>query len=124
MDLAEYIYCRHLFYLALFYQAVKDFTAKSSGLQETMYMAAMVSASLASGAAVRCLGRPILWLAVGTTISATAASLLVGLTPHSSVRSWLPFTLGSALGVGASLQLSFAIVASLLEGNERIMGSM
>ena len=123
IHLAKHVHQRHLFYLALFYQAVKDFTAQASGLQETLYMAAMASASLVSGAAVRRFGRPILWLGAGMAVSATSASLLVGLTPQSSMRSWLPFTLGSALGAGACLQLPFMIVTSLLDGNERIMGS-
>lgn len=124
MDIVEYVHHRHLFYLALFYQAVKNFTAKASGLQETVYMAALASASLASGAAVRCFGRHILWLGVSTAVFATAALPLVGLTPHRSIVSWLPFTLGSALGAGGSLQLPFGIVASSLEGNERIAASM
>lgn len=124
MNLAKSTRYRHLFYLALFYQAVKNFTAKAMGLQETMYMATMASSSLASGAAVRYFGRPLLWLGIGTAVSATAATLLIGLTPHSSMHSWLPFTLGSALGAGACLQLPFVIVASLFEGNERIMGSV
>lgn len=87
-------------------------------------MAAMASASLVSGAAARHFGGPILLLGVGTAVSAIAALLLVGLTPSSSIRSWLPFTLGSALGIGTSLQLPFSIVASLFRGKERINGSM
>lgn len=87
-------------------------------------MAAMASASLASGAAVRRFGRTNLWLGICTALFATAASPLVGLTPHRSMVSWLPFTLGSALGAGGSLQLPFGIVASSLEGDERIAGSM
>lgn len=66
----------------------------------------------------------ILWLGVSTAVLATAALPLVGLTPHRSIVSWLPFTLGSALGAGGSLQLPFGIVASSLEGNERIAASM
>ena len=87
-------------------------------------MAAMASGSLVSGVAVKHFGKPILWLGTGMAVSATAASLLIDLTPQSSMRHWMPFTLGSALGAGIGLQLPFGIVADLPEGNERITGSM
>ena len=83
----------------------------------------MTSASLISGAATRHFGRTRSWMAGGIAIFGTAASLLVGLSPHSTMQSWLPFTMGSAFGAGISLQLPFVIVTSELEDEYRVAGS-
>lgn len=84
----------------------------------------MTSASLISGAATRHFGRTRSWMGGGLTIFGIAASLLIGLSPHSIMQSWLPFTMGSAFGAGISLQLPFVIVTSELEDEDRITDSM
>lgn len=86
-------------------------------------MFGLTSSALVSGFVVRFFGRAELSMCIGIASLAVSMWFLTGLNPQYSMLDWLPLVVTAAFGAGFSLQLPFVIVASSLDGKDKIVGS-
>jgi hypothetical protein len=103
------------YYLPIYFQSVKDTTAKASGLYLLPNIISSSATTLFIGWVISKIGYYVPFMWAGAPILATGAGLLQLLGPHSTPRNWIPFQIVSGIGYGLCSQIPMLSVQVVLE---------
>ncbi|KAK5170228.1 uncharacterized protein LTR77_004814 [Saxophila tyrrhenica] len=105
-----------VYYLPVWFQAIKGASAVQSGINSLALILAVVIASIAAGGAVVLIGYYVPFLLLGTICMSVGAGLLMTLTPSSGKGAWIGYQILFGAGIGMSLeQCSIAVQTVLPE---------
>jgi hypothetical protein len=103
------------YYLPVYFQSVKDTTAKASGLYLLPNIISSSTSTLFIGWVISKIGYYVPFMWTGAPILATGAGLLQLIGPHSTPRNWIPFQIVSGIGYGLCSQVPMLSVQVVLE---------
>ncbi|EPS26131.1 Efflux pump roqT [Penicillium oxalicum] len=107
-------YMVFIYYLPIWFQAVKSASATKSGIMIIPIVLAVVIVSILSGAAVTAFGyyNPLMILA--PLVLVVGAGLLTTLEPNSGSAKWIGYQILVGTGAGLGQQLPFMVVQTVL----------
>jgi hypothetical protein len=104
-----------LYYLPIWFQAVKGASATNSGLMNLGMMASMIVFTLVGGAGVTALGYYAPFMLVATILSAIGFGLVSTFTPGSSRAEWIGYQVIAGAGMGVGLMQPLMVVQNVLD---------
>ncbi|KGO77802.1 Major facilitator superfamily domain, general substrate transporter [Penicillium italicum] len=104
-----------VYYLPIWFQAVKDASPVSSGIMNLPMLISVVVASLLSGIIVTHVGYYTPFMIVGTTLLAIGSGLMSMFHPDTSKAVWIGYQIVAGAGAGAGMQQSMIAVQVVLE---------
>ncbi|KAJ7059774.1 putative MFS multidrug transporter [Mycena amicta] len=93
-----------VFYLPIWFQAIKGVSAVRSGIDNIPMILSVVVGSLLSGALVTLIGVYTVFLLISSVLMSVGAGLLSTFTTHTSSSHWIAYQVIFGLGVGLGLQ--------------------
>lgn len=111
------------YYLPIWFQAVKGYTAIQSGVAMIPYVAANAIASLLAGFFVSKNGYFTAPAIIGCAIGTVGCGLITTITPTSSVGTWIGFEILASAGIGLAIQQGFSAVQIVLPLDEVAIGT-
>lgn len=111
------------YYLPIWFQAVKGYTAIQSGVAMIPYVAANAVASLLAGFFVTKNGYFTAPAIIGCAIGTVGCGLISTITPSSSSGMWIGFEILASAGIGLAIQQGFSAVQIVLPLDEVSMGT-
>jgi MFS family permease len=111
------------YYLPIWFQAVKGYTAIQSGIAMIPYVAANAVASLIAGFFVTKNGYFTAPAIIGCAIGTAGCGLISTITPSSSSGMWIGFEILASAGIGLAIQQGFSAVQIVLPLDETAMGT-
>ena len=104
----------HIFYLPLYFQAVKGITAESSGIRIIPYFISTILASVVVGGSITSLGPypPFIW--IGSAIFVVGSGMIYTLKVQSGAGMWIGYQILAGFGNGACVQVPFIAVQVVL----------
>ncbi|KAJ3995103.1 MFS general substrate transporter [Lentinula boryana] len=112
----------HIYYLPLYFQAVKDISAVGSGIRLIPYLVFNTLVAILMGMYVNRTGYYYYLLWIGATFYTVGSGLLSTLNVNSSTAQWLSFEIITGLGRGSG-QIPFVAVQVVLTAEEVPIGS-
>lgn len=112
-----------LYYLPLYFQAIKGVTAVQSGIRTIPLVLSLVVGSIGSGAAVSRLGYYTPFMIASTIIMSIGAGLLCTLQVGSSHATWIGYQVVFGLGLGLGLQQPLNAAQTVLGKADISIGS-
>ncbi|KAF9047937.1 major facilitator superfamily domain-containing protein [Panaeolus papilionaceus] len=103
-----------LFYLPIWFQAIKGDTAVESGIRLLPFIVACTAGSIASGAMVQRTGYYNPFLIAGTILTTTGSGLLTTLEPTSSSSRHIGYQFIAGFGMGIACQVPAIAVQNVL----------
>jgi len=113
----------HVYYLPIWFQAIKDKSAIGSGISMIPYMLTNAFFSLAAGILVSKNGLFAPPAIIGCAIGTVGSGLLATLQPSTSAATWAGFQLLVSTGLGMAIQQGFAAVQATLPLHEVPLGT-
>ncbi|PKY07850.1 putative efflux pump antibiotic resistance protein [Aspergillus campestris IBT 28561] len=110
-----------IYYLPIWFQAIKGFSASKSGIATLPLQLGLVIASLAGGILVSLVGYYTPFLIVSSAMSAVGAGLLSMLHPSSSLAQILGFQIVLSVGLGLGAQNIMIIPAVIFSSTDVVM---
>lgn len=103
-----------VYFLPLWFQAVRGASAVASGLANLPLLIAVVAASLAAGGLVTLWGHYAPFMLASTVLASVGYGLCTTLGPRSPPAAWVGFQLVAGAGVGLGLQQPLMAVQAVL----------
>ncbi len=112
-----------MYYLPIWFQAIKGYSAVESGIQSLAILLPMVGASILSGVTVRRLGYYTPVLIFGASLITIAAGLLTTLNLDTSKAKWVGYQILYGWGIGCSAQIANIAAQTVLPKHEVPIGT-
>ncbi|KAI4166336.1 MAG: hypothetical protein LQ342_000226 [Letrouitia transgressa] len=107
-----------LYYIPIWFQAVKGVSAFQSGIDNIALVFAVVVGSIGSGTGVTKLGYYTPFMIVSTIFMSVGSGLLTTWTPETSSAKWIGYQVITGLGFGLGMQQPLIAVQTVLPINE------
>jgi MFS family permease len=104
-----------VYYLPIWFQAVKDASAVGSGIMNLPMLVAVVLCSVAAGAAVTIWGYYTPFIIAGSAIAAVGYGLTTTFTPDTGSGMWIGYQILIGAGIGISFQQPLMAVQTVLD---------
>lgn len=104
-----------VYYLPIWFQAVKDASAVGSGIMNLPMLVAVVLCSVAAGAAVTIWGYYTPFIIAGSAIAAVGYGLTTTFTPETGSGMWIGYQILIGAGIGISFQQPLMAVQTVLD---------
>jgi EmrB/QacA subfamily drug resistance transporter len=104
-----------VFYLPIWFQAVKGASAVNSGIMNLPMLIAVVIFSVIAGAIVTIVGYYAPFMIIGTTIASIGFGLLTTFEPDTGRPAWIGYQVLVGAGLGLGFQQPFMAVQTVLE---------
>jgi hypothetical protein len=111
------------YYLPIWFQAVKDYTAIQSGVAMIPYVAASAISSVLAGVFVSKNGYFTAPAIVGCAIGTVGCGLISTITPSVSSAKWIGYEILASAGIGLAIQQGFSAVQIVLPLDEVAIGT-
>ncbi|KAH8693300.1 MFS transporter [Talaromyces proteolyticus] len=102
------------YYLAIFFQAVRDDSALMSGVHMLPTTLGLVGFTMVSGTMIDVLGYYLPWILLGGSLSAIGYGLLSRLSPSTTVASWIGYQILYGVGSGSAAAGPYIAVQNLV----------
>ena len=103
-----------IFYLPIYFQAIKGSSATTSGIQLLPLILSLVIASIIIGGVVTVFGHYYPFFPIGAALFAVGCGLITTLGTESNTGKWLGYQLLTGFGGGAAFQLPIIAVQNAL----------
>ncbi|KAM5471283.1 MFS sugar transporter [Microsporum audouinii] len=113
-----------VYYLPIWFQAIKGATATSSGVMNIPMVLSLVVLSILSGIIVTAVGYYSPLYYVSSVITSIGAGLLTTFTTETSKGKWIGFQIIFGAGVGTGLQLSIIAAQAVLDLEDVAVGTV
>ncbi|KAK1716486.1 major facilitator superfamily domain-containing protein [Colletotrichum lupini] len=113
----------HLYFLPIWFQAVRGESAVSSGVDMLPYVAAIALFSLLAGIFVSVVGHPPAPAIIGGMIATAGCGKLLALSSDTPTPHWIGFEILVAAGFGMAIQQGFTAVQAVLPPDEVPVGT-
>ncbi|KAF1984712.1 MFS general substrate transporter [Aulographum hederae CBS 113979] len=113
----------HVYYLPIYFQAVKGTSAEGSGIRTIAYLISNTVTSFVVGALVTALGHYVPFLWGGTALFAVGCGLLSTLQVNSGAGKWIGYQIMSGIGAGAAIQIPFIAIQAVLPEKDMPIGN-
>ena len=113
----------HLYYLPIWFQAIKGDSAVTSGVHMIPYMAANALFSLLAGIFVTKIGYFAPPAIVGCAIGVAGSALLSTLHVDTASPKWIGYEILASVGLGIAIQQGFIAVQAVLRLDQLPMGT-
>ncbi|KAG7049674.1 major facilitator superfamily transporter [Colletotrichum scovillei] len=113
----------HIYFLPIWFQAVRGESALSSGVDMLPYVAAIALFSLLAGIFVSIVGHPPAPAIIGGMIATAGCGKLLTLSPDTPTPHWIGFEILVAAGFGMAIQQGFTAVQAVLPPDEVPVGT-
>ncbi|KAJ6619077.1 MFS transporter [Mycena sp. CBHHK59/15] len=112
-----------VFYLPIWFQAVRGVSAVKSGIDNLPMILSVVVSSLLAGSVITILGYYTPFILLSTVLMSVGAGLLSTLTPSTGHVHWIGYQIVFGLGVGFGLQQSVLAAQTVLDVNDVAIGT-
>ncbi|KAJ6553675.1 major facilitator superfamily domain-containing protein [Mycena sp. CBHHK59/15] len=112
-----------VFYLPIWFQAVRGVSAVKSGIDNLPMILSVVVSSLLAGSVITILGYYTPFILLSTVLMSVGAGLLSTLTPSTGHVHWIWYQIVFGLGVGFGLQQSVLAAQTVLDVNDVAIGT-
>ena len=107
-----------IYYLPIWFQAVKGVTAYESGIRNIPILLAVVVGTILSGALVTNLGYYTPFMLASSALTSVGAGLLTTFEPDTGSPKWIGYQIICGFGIGLGLQLPLVAVQTVLDMSE------
>ncbi|KAL6716123.1 hypothetical protein ACLMJK_005689 [Lecanora helva] len=107
-----------LFYLPLWFQAIKDVSAEKSGIDIIPLIIALVIASILAGGLVQRIGYYVPFMLANSVIMSIGAGLLTTFTPSTNHEKWIGYQVVFGFGLGLGMQQAVLAAQAVLAKND------
>ena len=113
----------HVYYLPIYFQAIKGTTAEGSGIRLIAYLVSNTIVSIIVGGTITSVGYyvPFMWLAAA--IFTIGSGLLTTFKVESSRATWIGYQVLTGAGSGMGVQIPFTAVQVVLSAKDMPSGS-
>jgi MFS family permease len=111
------------YYLPIWFQAVKGYTAIRSGVAMIPYVAANAISSVLAGVFVSKNGYFTVPAIIGCAIGTVGCGLIATFTPSTSSATWIGYEILASAGIGMAIQQGFSAVQIVLPLDEVAIGT-
>ncbi|KAL2869636.1 major facilitator superfamily domain-containing protein [Aspergillus lucknowensis] len=112
-----------VYYLPIWFQAIKDASAVDSGIMCLPVMLSMVIFSFVAGGGVTATGNPVPFFYIATVLAATGAGLMTTFEVHTGHPKWIGYQVLLGSGVGMGIQLPIIAVQAVLPAADIPVGT-
>ena len=112
-----------IYYLPLYFQAVKGTDATSSGIHNLPFLVTLLFAPMLSGALITAFGYYVPFMYVGSILATIGSGLLYTLQPDSSSSVLAGYQFLAGFGLGICNQIPFSAVQYILPADQMVLGS-
>lgn len=112
-----------LYYLPIWFQAIKDVSAVKSGIMLLPTILATVCLSLSSGILVSKLGYYTPFMILSSIIMAIGTGLISTFTPNTGHSQWIGYQILFGFGIGCGIQQPVNVVQTILERSDISTGA-
>ncbi|KAL9063117.1 MAG: hypothetical protein Q9157_008409 [Trypethelium eluteriae] len=113
----------HIYYLPIYFQAVKGTTAEGSGIRLIAYLVSNTIVSILVGGAITALGYYAPFMIIAAIIFTIGAGLLTTLHVDSSRATWIGYQVLTGAGSGIGVQIPFTAVQVVLDSKDMPSGN-
>ncbi|KAL6858331.1 hypothetical protein ACO1O0_005792 [Amphichorda felina] len=106
------------FYIAIYFQAIRDDSPLMSGVHMLPITLGMVLFTMLSGVLISVLGYYLPFIIVGAVISAVGYGLLSQLSPSTSVAQWIGYQILYGVGSGCTTAAPYIAVQNLVPAEQ------
>lgn len=107
-----------VYYLPIWFQAVKGVSAYESGIRNIPILLAVVVGTITSGGLVSKIGYYTPFMLASTVLTSVGAGLLTTLELDSSSSKWIGYQVLCGFGIGLGLQLPLVAIQTVLDMSE------
>lgn len=111
-----------LYWIAIWFQAVKGTSAVRSGINTIPMVLSLVVLSIASGGIVRRTGYYVPPMYLGVVLISVGAGLMTTFTPQTSTGKWIGYQILFGAGIGASMQQPSLAAQNTLDKHDISIG--
>jgi hypothetical protein len=112
-----------IYYLPIWFQAVKGASAVKSGIMNLPMILTLVLVSIASGIAVTVLGYYAPLMIASSVLSAIGVGLLFTFTPETNHSAWIGYQALAGIGIGLGMQQPLIAVQTILDISQVPIGT-
>ncbi|KAL5356680.1 major facilitator superfamily domain-containing protein [Aspergillus floccosus] len=123
MTLFAGAYFTIVYYLPIWFQAIKDASAVDSGIMCLPLMLSMVIFSFVAGGGVTATGNPVPFFYLATVLAAAGAGLMTTFEVHTGHPKWIGYQVLLGSGVGMGIQLPIIAVQAVLPAADIPVGT-
>ncbi|KAI8623121.1 MFS general substrate transporter [Xylariaceae sp. FL1651] len=105
----------HLFYLPIYFQAVKGVSAVSSGLHLIPFIIALTLTQIAGGILITVTGIFNPWLFVGSALTAVGSGLFLLFDVDTDIGKWIGYQIVAGVGIGCCLSVPIIVAQRAVE---------
>ncbi|KAI9713859.1 MAG: hypothetical protein M1820_000589 [Bogoriella megaspora] len=113
----------HIYYLPIYFQAVKGTTAEESGIRLIAYLVSNTVASIIAGGAITVIGYYVPFTWVAAVLFTIGCGLLTTLKVDSSSGIWIGYQILTGFGSGIGIQVPFTAVQVVLSAKDMPSGN-
>ncbi|KZF19804.1 putative MFS transporter [Xylona heveae TC161] len=106
------------FYIAIFFQAIRDDSPLMSGVHMLPITLGLVMFTMVSGVLISVLGYYLPFILVGASISAIGYGLLSQLSPTTSVAKWIGYQILYGVGSGCTAAAPYIAIQNLVPAEQ------
>lgn len=107
-----------VYYIPIWFQAIKGVSAMKSGVMNLAMVLATVVSSILGGGLITAAGYYTPFLIMSSVFSAVGAGLLKTFTVHTGHSKWIGYQVIYGLGVGLSMQTPIIVVQTVLPSSD------
>lgn len=111
-----------LYYLAIWFQAVKGTTAVQSGIDTIPMVLGLVAGAIISGSIITATGYYVPWMFVSTVLMSTGAGLITTFKLDTGSPAWIGYQVLFGLGLGVGMQQPSLAAQTVLAGKDVSIG--
>ncbi|KAF2464016.1 MFS general substrate transporter [Lindgomyces ingoldianus] len=112
-----------IYYLPVWFQAVKGTTAVESGIRNLPLILGLVIVSIISGIGVTVIGYYAPFMIASSIVSSVALGLMTTFTPDNGSNQWIGYQAMAGIGVGLGVQQPLIVVQSVLPLSQVSIGT-
>lgn len=112
-----------VYFLPIWFQAIKDTTAVESGIRNIPMILSLVIFSMVSGIAVQAFGYYTPFVIASSVLMSVGAGMLSTLKPSSGPGEWIGYQILFGLGVGFGMQQTLLAVQTVLKKEDIPIGT-
>lgn len=112
-----------IYYLPQWFQVVKNVSPTRSGLMYLPLALSDVLSATLTGASLRYVGYPNVYLFLGRALMAVATGLISMWTPTTSYNLWIPYQVLQGLGIGMVLSMPYVATHAVLKAEDIPVGT-
>jgi len=112
-----------LYWIPIWFQAIKEASATKSGIMNLPMVLSLVILSLVSGAGVQKLGYYTPWLIAASILATVGAGLLTTFEVYTGHPMWIGYQVIYGAGIGCGLNLTLIAVQTVLSKKDLPLGT-